>query len=146
MSFLVRRVRPSDLSAAESLLSSARLPTNDLVQHLSNVFAAWEDGTLVGVVGLEDHGTVGLLRSLVVAESHRGQGLARLLCDAVMARAATLGLPEIWLLTMTADGWFAGLGFERVDRSLAPTIVRGHPQFTDLCPDSAVLMRWVLAS
>jgi amino-acid N-acetyltransferase len=143
---IVRRIRAVDLAAAEALLISTRLPTEELILHIDNVFAAWDGAAMVGVVGLEDHGGLGLLRSLAVAESHRRKGLARLLCDTVLARAATLGLPEIWLLTTTAEDWFLRAGFERVDRDHAPPCVRTHRQFTGLCPASAVLMRRLLAT
>jgi amino-acid N-acetyltransferase len=139
----IRLAASADLPAVVALLRSAELPADDLAAHAQNVFVAERDGVVIGAVGLEDHGTLALLRSLVVAEDHRGHGLARLLCDAALARAATLRLHELYLLTLTAEDWFARRGWVTLSRDRAPLVVRGTRQFGELCPDTAVLMRLV---
>lgn len=136
----IRLAIHADLPAVLALLRSAALPADDLPDHARNVFVAFDGAELVAVVGLEDHGTVGLLRSLVVADTHRGRGIAAMLCDTVLARAATLGLSDVYLLTQTAESWFARRGWVVLPRDQAPGPICSTRQFAELCPSSAVLM------
>lgn len=137
----IRLALSADLPAVVALLHTASLPADDLSEHARNLFVAVDGGVVVGAVGVEDHGTLGLLRSLVVAESHRRQGLAEALCDAALARAATLRLFDLYLLTFSAERWFSAHGWVSMPREAAPSPVRGTRQFSELCPASAVLMR-----
>lgn len=54
------------------------------------------------------------------------------------------GVEEVYLLTTTAEGFFARLGYERVEREGAPESIRGTKEFSSICPSSAVLMRKLL--
>ena len=78
----------SDLGAVASLLGANELPTADVEQHLETFVLAKLHGDLVGVVGVEIYGEVGLLRSLCVGESHRGKGMGRALLVAVRPDAS----------------------------------------------------------
>ena len=64
---------------------------------------------------------------------------ARLVRDR-LAWAASASLPRVYLLTIGAAAYFERHGFARVDRSAAPAAIRACPEFTSLCPQSAVLM------
>ena len=115
------------------------LPVEDFVpEHL--VFVAEDADAVVGAIGLEDYGEVGLLRSLVVAEATRGTGLGRRLVAELESYARAGGINEIWLLTIDADAFFARLGYETADRADAPREIRNTAEFSDLCPASATLM------
>ena len=104
-------------------------------------FLVAEDGAeLAGLVGLQVFGTIGLLRSLVVAERARRDGLGGKLVGALEAAAETAGLREIWLLTIDADGFFRRQGFDVVDRAFAPESIRATEEFSGLCPETAFLM------
>lgn len=137
----IRLAVAADLPGVAALLRAADLPADDVGEHLRNLFVAEEDRRLVGAVGLEDHGSMALLRSLVVVESHRGHGLARELCGTALARASTLRLRDVYLLTLSAQGWFARAGWVVLSRDEAPAAVRLTRQFVELCPVNAVLMR-----
>jgi N-acetylglutamate synthase-like GNAT family acetyltransferase len=63
-----------------------------------------------------------------------------MLCESLMARAAGLGVEEIYLLTMNAAGFFERLGFNRVDRSGVPVEIQRTREFSEFCPASAVVM------
>jgi len=120
----------------------SQLPTADLTPALLQHFLAYgtpEDP--VGVVGIELHGPVALLRSLAVAAHHRGTGLGRKLVAAAEARARSHGVQELCLLTTTAERFFERLGYQRAEREAAPASVRATSEFTTLCPASAVFMR-----
>ncbi len=65
-----------------------------------------------------------------------GRSSERALAD---ARAA--GAREAWLLTETADPFFAGLGWSRADRADAPAAVAASVEFASACPTTAIAMR-----
>jgi amino-acid N-acetyltransferase len=129
----------------EALLEGVNLPVADLATRPSlQLLGVREGGRLVGVVGIEACGNVGLLRSLAVTPACRHAGLgARLVSDAE-ARAAHEGVETLYLLTMSAANFFARLGYETVPRSAAPAAIAATSQFRDLCPASSAFMRKAL--
>jgi N-acetylglutamate synthase-like GNAT family acetyltransferase len=62
----------------------------------------------------------------------------------LIGAARKSGAREVWLLTTTAEGFFAANGFERVVRTDAPAAIAATSQFKDICPDTAALMRLAL--
>ena len=85
--------RPHDLRGALDLLGRAELTDQDVSEGWGHYFVVREDdGRVVGVAGLELHGEDGLLRSVAVDPDYRGQGLAAALVEAVLQRAARVGL------------------------------------------------------
>lgn len=124
-----------------ALLAQAGLPISDLdAGKLRDFIVALDGGAVVGVVGLERFGEFGLLRSLAVAPGWRNQGLGRALVDAIEARAATLGLRSLVLLTQTAATYFAARGYAPIPRAQAPAAVQASAEFTSLCPASSTCM------
>jgi amino-acid N-acetyltransferase len=131
----------ADLSAIRALLDTERLPASDLNEQALDHFLIWRDDSGVsGVVGLEMYGDVAFLRSLVVAPHARGNGAGAALTQAAERLAAESGVKNVYLLTMTAEHFFAPRGYTRIDRGHAPPAIQGTGQFTGLCPSSAVLM------
>ena len=138
----LRRARPADWDAIHALLLGSALPVDDLGRdRLGRFLVAESSGAILGFIGLEAYGTVGLLRSLVVEESARGSGLGGRLIGALEAAAATAGIVELWLLTLDAERFFQRHDYQIVARSLAPDVIRRTDEFSGLCPDTAVLMR-----
>ncbi|HSG79233.1 MAG TPA: arsenic resistance N-acetyltransferase ArsN2 [Acidimicrobiia bacterium] len=132
---------PADLPEILALLTAAGLPAARLGEHgPTDLFVVRVGGRLVGAAALEHHDGDGLLRSVVVAEELRGTGLGRRLTEAALAAAAAADLRSVRLLTETAPGFFAHLGFERFDRSDAPPAIAASEEFAVACPDSAVAM------
>jgi amino-acid N-acetyltransferase len=137
---LMIRARPPLLPAI-ALLAAQGLPTDDLTdEHLEHFFFVGSDGSPIGLVGLEIYGRDALLRSLAVGESERGRGLGSRLVKRAESHAKAQGVRAIYLLTTTADGFFARLGYSRIDRSGASALIQGTKQFATLCPASAALM------
>ena len=135
----VREPRASDYAPVKAMLADAGLPTEDLVpEHLA--FVAEEDGEVVAAIGFEALGDIGLMRSLVVTDGIRFQGLGRKLVETLEMHARMHGVNEIWLLTVGVDAYFLGLGYQPRDRSEAPARLRSTAEFSELCPDSATLM------
>jgi amino-acid N-acetyltransferase len=137
----VRPATPADAPALFALLADARLPTADVDCAAQDFLLAFADGRLVGSVGLERRGADGLLRSLAVVPELRHRGLGGRLHDQMVTHAALRGVRTLYLLTTTAERFFAARAFERVDRAAFPEALRATPQFTALCPATAACMR-----
>ncbi len=135
----------ADIALGMQLLAEAGLPTEDLtIEHLALV--AEQNGMVAGIIGLERFDELGLLRSLVVSKDHRRSGLGKALVGALERMVIDGNMAELWLLTIDADPWFARLGYEAQARELAPVEIRGTEEFSNLCPDDAVLMRKILTA
>ena len=130
-----------------ALLAAAQLAVSDLRTSRSlNLLGVRDGGRLVGVVGIEVYGEVGLLRSLAVESAHRDAGLGTSLVADAETWAAGHGVKTLYLLTTTAAGFFAGLGYVPAPRSDAPAAIAATAQFAGLCPASSTFMRKVLAA
>ena len=134
-----------DLDQVAGLLAEAELPPVDASQSLANLIVGFDDSQLAGCVGLEVNARTGLVRSMVVAPDHRANGLGRELFRSLLARAYELGLKELFLLTVDAEGFFAKLGFTAVPRDQAPGSIQDSREYRELCPETATLMRLSLA-
>lgn len=64
---------------------------------------------------------------------------ARLIADR-RAWAAGRGLSALYLLTLGAADYFAGIGFRVVERSAVAVAVQASGEFTTTCPRSAACM------
>lgn len=142
MSGTIGSAVPSQWAAIKQLIGEASLPTDDLDESTCSFFRVYADGSaIVGAVALEPLGNdAAMLRSLVVAPIARGRGVGHSLVENVEAWARSQNITDIFLLTTTADRFFSRLGYQRVDRDVAPDSVKAHEQFRALCPASAVLM------
>jgi len=135
------RAQAQDLGTICQLLDLSSLPHEDVTEALLQHFLVGRlDTRIIGVVGLERYQEVALLRSLAVAKEHAGVGFGRQLVAAAEKLAADMKITSIYLLTTTADRFFEGLGFRRLQRDLAPLAIKNFYQFASLCPASAVLM------
>ena len=97
--------------------------------------------TLAGVVGLEQKEDVGLLRSLAVAKAYRRQGLATQLVNKIEEYARSQKVAALYLLTLTAEDFFTGRGYQKTDRKSAPPALQETTEFKSLCPQTAVCMK-----
>lgn len=141
-----RRPGAEDFAALTALLSDSGLPTGDLtLASLAHFRIVRADDRIIAVAGLTTLGHVGLLRSVAVAPAHRGQGLASRLVEALEEEAVRLGLNTLYLLTSSAEDFFARRGYVPVARERAPSAVRDSAEFKRLCPATALCMRKSLA-
>lgn len=131
---------PADLTPIQNLLQDSDLPYEDVSDHLSHFIVAKKDNQLIGIIGLEVYERVGLVRSLAVADYYRGNGIAKRLYDRILAHAHMLGIDELYLLTTTAEGFFAKMGFVKVERNNLPEVIQATKEFQSLCPVTAVCM------
>jgi len=141
-----RRADASDWPAIETLLRAARLPVEDAAGHLAHFTVGTAGPEIVAVGGFEAHGTDALLRSFVVADAARNRTHGAALLRHVLLDARAAGVDTVYLLTQTAERFFARHGFEPVERGDAPQSIRQTREFTGLCPASARLMVGSLSS
>lgn len=133
------------LDDVRRLLRANDLPAADVGENADSIYRAIDDGDLVGVGGVEQYGSVGLLRSVAVTEPHRGEGYGTAICDALEAQARANGVETLFLLTTTAAAFFDERGYEPTERTAVPESIRQTSEFTDLCPETATCLRKDLA-
>jgi amino-acid N-acetyltransferase len=123
------------------LLNACGLPSDDVDAERHTFILALRGHELVGSVGLEAYGDAGLLRSLAVVVEKRGRGLGGILYERLLAFAAQQRCRELYLLTTTAEPFFARRGFARHPRNDVPSAIGESSEFASMCPVSAVCMR-----
>jgi amino-acid N-acetyltransferase len=134
----------ADLADVEVLVAAAGLTLAGLEACVSGgtvVVCREHDGCLLGVAATERYGDAALLRSVAVHAPARGHGLGQALVERALADARAAGAREAWLLTETAEPFFAGLGWCRTDRADAPAPIASSVEFVSACPATAIAMR-----
>lgn len=128
-------------TAIIALLERADLPTTDLTdEYLEHFFFIGPRTAPFGLVGLEILGKDALLRSLVVAPDYRAAGAGSALVEHAEKHARVCGVKAVYLLTNTAEKFFARRGYRWIERSHAPPSIRSTREYTDICPASSALM------
>lgn len=139
----IEAARPEDFGELLKLLSAVGLPPEGVAESLEDFLVARAaGGTLVGCVGLERHGRLGLLRSAAVAPGLQRAGLGSRLTEELLRRARAEGLEEVLLLTTTAREFFARrFGFEEASRDAYEARLASSPEWNLPRCSTAVLMR-----
>lgn len=137
----LRPAEPADIQAVQLLLRRENLPLEGVAEHIEDFLVAEQEGSIVGCAGVERYGDAALLRSVAVAPEHRGQGLGDRLVRELIGRASRQGLRSIFLLTTTAEQYFARRGFKRVARDRVNPELFDSAEFCGACPTTAVCMR-----
>jgi amino-acid N-acetyltransferase len=132
---------PQDEAAIKGLLAECRLPSEDIrPDQLKHFFVLKDQDRLIGIVGLELYENTALLRSLAVHATFRKQGLAGELVERAEQHARASGVKTLYLLTDTAENFFANRNYQKTERSAAPTALQQTTEFSTLCPLSSVCM------
>jgi N-acetylglutamate synthase-like GNAT family acetyltransferase len=109
--FTYRAGRVEDVARLEELLRAAHLPANRIVEYIEAFVIAEQDGTVVGGGGVEVYGDTALLRSVVIDETLRGQGVGRGIAQRLMANAAEADAVDLYLYTYDSRPFWLRLGF-----------------------------------
>lgn len=143
MNTRIELAQPKDLPELLALLNECELPEAGLrCGPGALILVARDDDRIVGCAALEVYGDGALLRSVAVAADRRGAGLGDRLVEAALELACRLRVVEVYLLTDTAEGFFARHGFQPFDRSRVPRAVAGSPGFTACrCADATCMGR-----
>ena len=127
----------ADRPAVHDLLRAQRLPLEGFDAPHVVALIARDGSAVVGSAAIEQYGAFGLLRSVAVTDSHRGQSLGKQLTRAAIALAESRALTSLYLLTETASAFFPKFGFVPVSRADIPAEVKTSVEFTTACPASA---------
>ncbi|MFW5836616.1 MAG: N-acetyltransferase [Desulfovibrionaceae bacterium] len=123
----IRKARIQDVKPMHALINECAARGEMLPRSMNNLYTRLREMTvaagaekLVGCCGLsicwEDLAEV---RSLVVGQEQRGQGLGRTLVETCLSEAVTLGIYRVFTLTYHVD-FFGRLGFKTVDKDILP--------------------------
>ena len=129
-----------DREEISHLLSSFKLPTEDIGQHINNFIIAEDNNKIIGCIAAELYQGHALLRSFAVDETFRKKGIGKQLYAQLISFASENGVSTIHLLTDTAEKYFQRLGFAVTDRTSAPTEIKSTHEFAVLCPSSSIYM------
>ena len=132
---------PKDETAIKQFLEVNNLLHQDIEPEILKHFLLARDGQeIMGLVGLEIREGEALLRSLAVAEVYRKKGLATTLVEKIENHARSLKIGTLYLLTLTAEDFFAKRDFQKTARTNAPAGIQNTAEFRGLCPASAAFM------
>jgi amino-acid N-acetyltransferase len=139
---MISAADPSDLPDVLELLRSSSLPEAGVAGNIESFLVARDEaGRLVGTIGLEVYGEVGLLRSLAVRSDRRSAGVGTELVERLMVLAREKKIGTVYLLTTTAESYFPRFGFARVPREQVDSRLAASEELRGACPSSAILMR-----
>jgi amino-acid N-acetyltransferase len=141
MPITIDRATSDDGSEILDLLARSALPPDGVLDHLETAFVARDNGRIVGSAVLEIYEDGALLRSVAVDSALRGRGVGQELTKSALDLSVTLGLPAVYLLTTTAEGFFPKFEFMPIERGEVPATVQTSIEFRSVCPASAVVMR-----
>lgn len=136
----IEKLTLGQLEEAKHLLQQNNLPTEDITAE-TNLFGTYDDKTLVGVAGVELHGTFALVRSVCVEERYRSKGMAELLTGHIEQYAKLKGADVLYLLTTTAENYFKRKGFIKIERQTVPDAIMQTSEFSSVCPSTAAVMK-----
>lgn len=129
-----------DLDAIARLLKINDLPFSDIHESDIDFIVAKKDHEIVGCIGLEKHGTEGLLRSFAVENEFRNRGLGKEMYNRLLFYAAQKNITTLHLLTTTAKDYFLKTGFHLANRSNVPGVISQSREFAGLCPATSIYM------
>jgi amino-acid N-acetyltransferase len=136
----IRRARDQDVGAVHRLLAAEGLPVEGIGTATDVLLVAVRGGRVVGSAAVELYGRQALLRSVVVAPSDRSTGVGERLVRAALHAAAVAGVVEVAPLTLDTAEYFERFGFRVVDRGDISGAILNSPEFTVLCPATAISM------
>jgi len=127
--------------AVAALLRASDLPAADLTDsHMEHFFFCGPAAMPTALVGVELCGANALLRSLVVQPEHRSAGLGAALVEHAEMYARSRGARAVYLLTTTAESFFARRGYAVANRASAPAEIASTREFAGICPASSAFM------
>ncbi|HEU0178569.1 MAG TPA: GNAT family N-acetyltransferase [Blastocatellia bacterium] len=138
----IEKASPACLDDVLEILSHVNLPHDGVEEHFGGFLIARSGGgKILGCVGLESHGELGLLRSAAVLSEYQGQWIGNKLVRELLKRAASAGVAEIVLLTTTARDYFQNkFGFKEARRYEYERRLANSPEWNLPRCSSAVFM------
>ncbi|MBS1806618.1 MAG: GNAT family N-acetyltransferase [Acidobacteria bacterium] len=140
---IITQAIPLSLDEILSLLQVVNLPSEGVTEYLpSFLVAKTYTGKIVGCVGLEQHGQLGLLRSAAVHPDYQGAKIGTRLVFSLLSEAREKSISEVLLLTTSAQEFFAkNFGFQEAKRWRYNQRLQHSPEWNLPPCSSAVLMK-----
>jgi arsenate reductase len=98
------------------------------------------NGTLIACAGIELHKNDGLLRSVAVAQEHRGNGHGAAVVKAALILARLKKLRSLYLITENAKIFFEQQGFKPMERTHLPVSIANSKQAAGECGTQAQVL------
>lgn len=138
----IEKASPECLNDVLEILSQVSLPHDGVKDHFGGFLIARSGGgKILGCIGMEHHGEIGLLRSAAVLSEYQGQWIGNKLVRELLKRAANEGVTEVVLLTTTARDYFQDkFGFKEAKRSGYDESLANSPEWNLPRCSSAVFM------
>ncbi len=133
-----------DVPAIEALLVKANLSIVGVRRHIAHFRLGKFGGKIVAVGGLEIYGGHALLRSIAVDTEQRNKAYGKQIVRDVCHSAQRAGIRDVYLKTVSARAFFAGLGFQVIAYEQVPASLKKSSQFRGAGPASATLMHCAL--
>jgi amino-acid N-acetyltransferase len=126
---MITPAMPGDMRAILALVEAVHLPPEGIAEAMEYFWVARADAHIVGAVSLEVYDDLALLRSLAVTPVHQHTGLGRALIETALSYLTTRRFRAVYLLTITAEAFFARHGFSLVAREAVPASVQQSVEF-----------------
>ncbi|GAB4181269.1 MAG: hypothetical protein Kow00108_17920 [Calditrichia bacterium] len=137
----IERADKEDLKIIEQILKNNSLPVDDIFDDHIRFYLAKIGDTVVGTVGLEKYGKLGLLRSLAVHDDYKNQHIGSQLVKYLEEESRKEGIKTLYLLTTNANRYFERFHFSSVSRLSVPESLQHSRQFAEICPTSSIVMK-----
>lgn len=141
------KIRPAtgpDLPAIATLLHNGGLQAGAARERVGRTVVAEANREVLGTAAWEPAGDDAIVRSVAVAPSSRGKGIGTAVTAAAVRAVADSTARAVYLVTESAEPFFAAHGFSPIRREELPEAVAASAQFTRDCPSSAPAMRLLL--
>lgn len=129
-----------DLPRIRSLLHRCDLPVPDLPAVDKSFIVCLSEESVIGCIGLECHGSHGLIRSFAVEESFRSRHIGSTLLSLMHQLCLEQHIIDVHLLTTTVPAFFKSRGYSEAPRDLAPTEIQRSEEFSRICPSSSIYL------
>jgi len=138
----IEKASPECLDDVLEILSRVNLPRDGVKERFGAFLIARSGGgKILGCVGLERHGELGLLRSAAVLPEYQDQWIGNKLVLELLKQAASEDVTEVVLLTTTAKEYFQNKsGFKEAKRSDYKKRLANSPEWDLPRCSSAVFM------
>lgn len=129
-----------EIAALKRLLVSSLLPSRDVGGAHQRFIVASENGRIIGCAGLQVAGQDGLVRSMAVHWTRRNSGLGSRLHERLLFEAVLAGVRTLYVVTTSAEGFFASHGFRKVAASAVPPDLQVSEEFAAFVPGGSTVM------
>ena len=129
-----------DLDGIKRLLVGSLLPSRDVGGADQRFIVASENGRLIGCAGLQVAGQDGLVRSMAVHWTRRNAGLGSKLHERLLFEAVLAGVRTLYVVTTTAEDFFAGHGYRRIAATQVPAALQASEEFATFVPGGSTVM------